>query len=93
MGGSVRLAGEAALRAGAGLVSVATRPENVVAVTERPPELMCRGVSAPADLDVLLARATVIAIGPGLGQDAWARESAGQGCSARRRPWSSMPTR
>ena len=74
MGGAVRLAGEAALRAGAGLVSVATRPENVVAVTSGRPELMCRGVTTPADLDSLLARTTVIAIGPGLGQDAWARD-------------------
>jgi NAD(P)H-hydrate epimerase len=74
MGGAVRLAGEAALRAGAGLVSVATRPENVVAVTGYRPELMARGATQAADLDVLLERATVIAIGPGLGQDAWARD-------------------
>jgi NAD(P)H-hydrate epimerase len=74
MGGSVRLAGEAALRAGAGLVSVATRPENVAAVTSGRPELMCRGVSVAADLNSLLSRATVIAIGPGLGQDSWARD-------------------
>ena len=72
MGGAVRLAGEAALRSGAGLVSVATRPDNVTAVTGYRPELMCRGVSAPADIEPLLKRATVIAIGPGLGQDTWA---------------------
>ncbi len=35
---------------------------------------MCRGVATAADLDGLISRATVIAIGPGLGQDAWARE-------------------
>jgi NAD(P)H-hydrate epimerase len=74
MAGAVRLAGEAALRAGAGLVSVATRPEHVAAVTGARPELMCTGVTTAADLDRLLARATVIAVGPGLGQDAWARE-------------------
>ncbi len=73
MGGAVRLAGEAALRAGAGLVSIATRADNAPAVTASRPELMCRGVSVPADLDPLLARATVVAIGPGLGQDEWAR--------------------
>ncbi len=73
MGGAVCLAGEAALRAGAGLVSIATRPENVAAVTSHRPELMCLGVSAAADLDALLGRATVVAIGPGLGQDSWAR--------------------
>jgi NAD(P)H-hydrate epimerase len=74
MGGSVRLSGEAALRAGAGLVSIATRPENVGAVTSGRPELMCLGVRQPRDLDGLLARATVIGIGPGLGQDTWARD-------------------
>lgn len=73
MGGAVRLAGEAALRAGAGLVSVATRADNVTAVTALRPELMCAGVAAASDLDALLARATVVAIGPGLGQDDWAR--------------------
>ncbi len=74
MGGAVRLAGEAALRSGAGLVSLATRPDNVPAVLAGCPELMCRGVESAGELDQLLARATVIAIGPGLGQDSWARE-------------------
>src|SRR5690606_22360456 len=73
MAGAVRLAGEAALRAGAGLVSVATRPENVAPVIAGRPELMCRGVQGPVDLEDLLRRATVIAVGPGLGKDAWAR--------------------
>lgn len=72
MGGAARLAGEAAARSGAGLVSVATRPGNVAAMTAARPELMCRGVRRVADLEPLLARATVIAIGPGLGLDAWA---------------------
>lgn len=72
MGGAARLAGEAALRAGAGLVSVATRPENVAAVTAIRPELMCHAVHAPDDIGPLLERATVVAVGPGLGRDAWA---------------------
>ncbi len=72
MGGAARLAGEAAARAGAGLVSVATRPGNVAAVTAARPELMCRGIDSAADLEPLLERATVVAIGPGLGRDAWA---------------------
>jgi len=74
MGGAVRLAGEAALRSGAGLVSVATRPENVLAVVAQRPELMCRGILSPAELDPLIERASVIAIGPGLGRDTWAKE-------------------
>src|SRR5262249_56304404 len=71
MGGAIRLAGEAALRAGAGLVSVATRAEHVVALNAGRPELMARGVDGPQELEGLLERATVIALGPGLGQRAW----------------------
>lgn len=73
MGGAARLAGEAALRSGAGLVSVATRPETVAAIMAYRPELMCCAIKTVADLEPLLARATVIALGPGLGQDAWAQ--------------------
>lgn len=73
MGGAVRLAGEAALRSGAGLVTVATRSSNVPAVTGYRPELMCAGIDDPAGLDPLLARASVVALGPGLGRDDWAR--------------------
>ena len=74
MGGAVRLAGEAALRAGAGLVSIATRPQHTAAILAARPELMCRGIDEPAELDPLLARATVIAVGPGLGRSDWSRQ-------------------
>jgi NAD(P)H-hydrate epimerase len=37
------------------------------------PELMCRGVDTAADLQPLLERATVVAVGPGLGRSDWAR--------------------
>lgn len=73
MQGAARLAGEAALRSGAGLVSVATRPDNAALISAVRPELMAHGVESPADLAPLLARATVVAVGPGLGQDDWAR--------------------
>jgi NAD(P)H-hydrate epimerase len=73
MSGAVRLAGEAALRAGAGLVSVATRPAYASLLPLVRPELMCHGIAEPGDLKPLLARATVVALGPGLGQDDWAR--------------------
>jgi ADP-dependent NAD(P)H-hydrate dehydratase / NAD(P)H-hydrate epimerase len=71
MGGAARLAAEAALRAGAGLVSVATRQAHVAPILAARPELMCRGVATPAELEAMLARATVVAVGPGLGRSAW----------------------
>lgn len=72
-GGSVLLSAEAALRCGAGLVSVATRPEHVVAALARLPETMCLGISSANQLMSVLERATVLVIGPGLGQAAWGR--------------------
>lgn len=78
MGGAAAMAGEAALRVGAGLVSVVTRPEHVAAILARRPEIMVQGVGdihaidAPA-MDALVNRASVIAIGPGLGRGDWGR--------------------
>lgn len=71
MAGAVALAAEAALRSGAGLVSVATRPEHTALLTARRPELMCRGIAHPSELAPLLAKADVLVLGPGLGQDEW----------------------
>lgn len=73
MGGSVRLAGEAALRCGAGLASVATRHEHVAALNSARPELMGHGVETTTDLVALLERASVVAAGPGLGRGQWGR--------------------
>ncbi|MGA9852691.1 MAG: NAD(P)H-hydrate dehydratase [Gammaproteobacteria bacterium] len=73
MGGAVRLTAEAALRSGAGMVTVATRPTHVAGLLAGLPEAMVRGMDDPADVAPLLTRATVIAIGPGLGQDDWGR--------------------
>lgn len=69
--GAIRLCGEAALRAGAGLVSVATRESNLVALNSARPELMAHAVDGPQALEPLLDRADVLAVGPGLGQAAW----------------------
>jgi ADP-dependent NAD(P)H-hydrate dehydratase / NAD(P)H-hydrate epimerase len=69
--GAVLLAAEAAARAGAGLVSVATRADHVAALVGRRPELMVRAVEHGDDLAPLLARASVVVCGPGLGQNAW----------------------
>lgn len=71
MAGAIRLCGEAALRAGAGLVSVATQIGHVPALNAGRPELMAYGVSGPQALEPLLERADVLAVGPGLGQAAW----------------------
>ncbi len=71
MGGAIRLAGEAALRCGAGLVSVATQPEHLSPLLAARPELMVAAVAGPQDLDSVLARATTLALGPGLGQRSW----------------------
>jgi NAD(P)H-hydrate epimerase len=69
--GAIRMCGEAALRSGAGLVSVATREENLFALNSARPELMAHGIHGPQELQPLLARASVLAVGPGLGQSAW----------------------
>jgi len=72
-GGAVLLSSEAALRCGAGLVSIATRPEHVPAALARLPEAMCLGVNSANQLMTLLERASVLVVGPGLGQAAWGR--------------------
>ncbi|MBD2838418.1 NAD(P)H-hydrate dehydratase [Pseudomonas sp. JM0905a] len=73
LGGAALLAAESALRSGAGLVSLATRPEHVMAALSRRPEVMCTGVSSANQLLALADRADVVVAGPGLGQDAWGR--------------------
>lgn len=77
MAGAARLAGEAAARVGAGLVSVATHPFHAAALNAARPELMCHAVADGAALAPLLRRATVVAIGPGLGGGDWGRELLG----------------
>ena len=69
--GAAGLAGAAAGRTGAGLVSVATRPEHVAALVVSRPEMMVHGIESPAALDPLIERASVIAVGPGLGRGRW----------------------
>lgn len=75
-GGAVLLAVDAALHAGAGLVTAATRSAHVAPLLARRPEAMARGIEDGPDDDVLarlLAAATVVAVGPGLGQGGWGR--------------------
>lgn len=70
-GGALLLAAEAALRCGAGLVSVATRETHVAPMLARRPEAMAHAVDDASALQPLLDAATVIALGPGLGTAAW----------------------
>ena len=73
MAGAVRMAAEAAARCGAGLISVATRASHAASVAAARPELMCHGVEQANELNPLLDRASVVVIGPGLGQERWGR--------------------
>jgi NAD(P)H-hydrate epimerase len=72
-GGAVMLCAEAALRSGAGLVDVATRAGPVVALLSRRPEVMAHAIDAPTGLHALAELADVVAIGPGVGQEAWGK--------------------
>lgn len=71
--GAVCLAAVGALRVGAGLVSVATRPEHASCVNMNRPEIMSHGIAAGDALKTLLSKATVVIVGPGLGQTPWAQ--------------------
>jgi NAD(P)H-hydrate epimerase len=73
MGGAVRLTAEAALRSGAGLVSVATQGAHVTGLLSGLPEAMVHGIETAEDIRAMLARASVVALGPGLGRAAWGR--------------------
>jgi NAD(P)H-hydrate epimerase len=73
MSGAVQMAAEAALRAGAGRVSVATRSEHASLMNLTRPELMCHGVEKGDELKSLLEQASVVVAGPGLGRDKWAQ--------------------
>jgi ADP-dependent NAD(P)H-hydrate dehydratase / NAD(P)H-hydrate epimerase len=84
MPGAVRLAGEACLRSGAGLVTVATVPENMAAIVAGRPELICLALTSEGALAEGIARADVIAVGPGLGRTAWARDALNQVLGSRK---------
>jgi len=85
MGGAVVMSAEAALRTGAGLVSVATHPSHAASLLSRTPELMVRGIAATGvdqidsasgidALAVMLEQCSVVVLGPGLGKSEWSRE-------------------
>lgn len=69
MAGAVTLASDAALRSGAGLVTALTRAEHRTGLQVRRPEVMVTDDPARG-----LMRADVLALGPGLGRQAWGRQ-------------------
>jgi NAD(P)H-hydrate epimerase len=69
--GAIRLAGEAALRCGTGLVKVYAHEESKIQINSGRPELMV----ITDNLDDALEWATCVVIGPGLGQDDWSRNA------------------
>lgn len=66
-GGAAIMAAQAAVYSGAGLVSLYTRERHISAMLNRQPEVMAHA----EQLDKLLAKATVLLIGPGLGLQQW----------------------
>ena len=68
------IAAQGAARTGAGLVSLATRPEHVAAMLTRQPEVMAIGVSSGQELESFLSRPSVLVLGPGLGTSAWSEQ-------------------
>lgn len=74
MGGAIIMAAQAALRCGAGRVSVATRSAHVTPLLCRQPEVMVHALESADELPPLLEAATTLVIGPGLGRGDWGRE-------------------
>ncbi|WP_426159899.1 NAD(P)H-hydrate dehydratase [Pseudomonas sp. TSRC2-2] len=72
-GGAILLSTQMALRSGAGMVSLATRPEHVPAALTRVPEAMALGTSSANQLVGLLEKVSTLVVGPGLGQASWGR--------------------
>ncbi len=73
MSGAIRLASEAALRVGAGLVYVATHRDSAAAVRAGRPEAIVHAIDAASELDELIGLADAAVVGPGLGRSDWAR--------------------
>jgi NAD(P)H-hydrate epimerase len=73
-GGAIRMAAEAALRSGAGLVRVLTHTEHVGPLLTACPELMVQSLTDDR-LQQALAWADVVVIGPGLGRSDWGKSA------------------
>ncbi|MBE9560853.1 MAG: NAD(P)H-hydrate dehydratase [Proteobacteria bacterium] len=75
MPGAVILAAKAALRTGAGLVTILTVASNLEAISSAVPEAMVKSCDENSIIEILTAsfikNVTHVAIGMGLGQDGW----------------------
>lgn len=76
MPGAIRMAAEAALRAGAGVVRVAAHAQSVTPIVCGRPEIICRAVMEPVELQPLLEQSDAVVLGPGLGTSAWGQQLA-----------------
>ena len=74
MPGAICVAAEAALRVGAGMVTVAMHPYYAQQPILGLPEAMVYGIDQVELLRPLLEKASVCLVGPGLGEDAWAQD-------------------
>ena len=73
-GGAALLSSKAAIKIGAGLVSLATRSEHLQAALSFAPEVMTKPVDSGQSLENYLNFPTVICLGPGLGKDYWSEQ-------------------
>jgi NAD(P)H-hydrate epimerase len=74
MSGAVRLCGEAALRSGAGKVTLATHPSHAPFINTHCPELMVKAVQDGNGMGDLPGQADILVVGTGLGQSSWSRD-------------------
>ncbi len=72
--GAVRMAAEAALRVGAGKVSVFTRLSHHNVVLSGRPELICLPFEEPFELSKRLEQFDAIVVGPGLDDSKWSED-------------------
>ncbi|KAA8711825.1 bifunctional ADP-dependent NAD(P)H-hydrate dehydratase/NAD(P)H-hydrate epimerase [Pseudomonas cannabina] len=72
-GGAALLSAESALRSGAGMLTLATRAEHIQAALTRMPEVMSAAIRSANQLMALIEPASVLVVGPGLGQASWGR--------------------
>lgn len=74
MGGAAYMAAAAAMRIGAGVVHVAIHPQYAIGVWQNLPEVMVHPIGDMQELQSLLLRCDVCVLGPGLGEDVWAKQ-------------------